>query len=123
MIVGMTLEIVPIGHHINLTVWPIVLPRLAFISVFIVDLLISMFGHGGVTVSVKHTIIGGGSAGLLLFQLFKEVMGITMFWSRSQFLSSFKHFDNVSRISSDQPGRSGVSHLVSNGQRPNGLHY
>jgi cobalt/nickel transport system permease protein len=78
MIVGMTLEIVPIAYHINLTVLAgIVLgPALAFISVFIVDLLISMFGHGGVTVVGLNTIIIGAEAvlGYYLFQLFKGVM-------------------------------------------------
>ena len=79
MIVGMTLEIVPIAYHVNLTVLAgIVLgPALAFISIFIVDLLISMFGHGGVTVVGLNTIIIGAEAvlGYYLFQLFKEVMG------------------------------------------------
>jgi len=79
MIVAMTLEIVPIAYHINLTVVAgIVLgPSLAFIAVFIVDLLISMFGHGGVTVVGLNTIIIGAEAvlGYYLFQLFRVVMG------------------------------------------------
>ncbi len=78
MIVGMTLEIVPIAYHINLTVLAgIVLgPALAFISVFIADLIISMFGHGGVTVVGLNTVIIGAEAvlGYYLFQLFREVM-------------------------------------------------
>ncbi|MEW6145624.1 MAG: energy-coupling factor ABC transporter permease [Thermodesulfobacteriota bacterium] len=85
MIVGMTLEIVPIAYHINLTVLAgIVLgPALAFIAVFIVDLLISMFGHGGVTVVGLNTIIIGAEAvlGYYLFQLFREVMrNKSIFW-------------------------------------------
>ena len=88
MIVGMTLEIVPIAYHINLTVVAgIVLgPALAFISVFIVDLIISMFGHGGVTVVGLNTIIIGAEAvlGYYLFQLFREVMANkSMFWESS----------------------------------------
>lgn len=88
MIVGMTLEIVPIGYHVNLTVLAgIVLgPALAFISVFIVDLIISMFGHGGVTVVGLNTVIIGAEAvlGYYLFQLFKELMGNkSMFWESS----------------------------------------
>jgi cobalt/nickel transport system permease protein len=78
MIVGMTLEIVPIAYHINLTVVAgIVLgPSLAFIAVFIVDLLISMFGHGGVTVVGLNTIIIGAEA-----VLFREIMSNkSMFW-------------------------------------------
>lgn len=88
MIVGMTLEIVPIAYHINLTVLAgIVLgPSLAFIAVFIVDLLISMFGHGGVTVVGLNTIIIGAEAvlGYYFFQLFREVMGNkSIFWASS----------------------------------------
>ncbi|MFI5323174.1 MAG: energy-coupling factor ABC transporter permease [Thermodesulfobacteriota bacterium] len=79
MIVGMTLEIVPIGYHVNLSVIAgIVLgPALAFISVFIVNLIISMFGHGGVTVVGLNTLIIGAEAvlGYYLFQLFRLVMG------------------------------------------------
>ena len=88
MIVGMTLEIVPIAYHINLTVVAgIVLgPSLAFIAVFIVDLLISMLGHGGVTVVGLNTIIIGAEAvlGYYLFQLFRQVMrNKSMFWESS----------------------------------------
>lgn len=87
MIVGMTLEIVPIAYHINLTVLAGIMlgPALAFISVFIVDLLISMFGHGGVTVVGLNTIIIGAEAvlGYYLFQLFSELMG-----NRSMFTQS-----------------------------------
>jgi cobalt/nickel transport system permease protein len=79
MIVGMTLEIVPIGYHVNLSVIAgIVLgPALAFISVFMVDLIISMFGHGGVTVVGLNTLVIGAEAvlGYYLFQLFRSVMG------------------------------------------------
>jgi len=96
MIVGMTLEIVPIAYHINLTVLAgIVLgPALAFIAVFIVDMLISMFGHGGVTVVGLNTLIVGAEAalGYYLFQLFMEVMrNKSMFWESTlaAFLSLF----------------------------------
>lgn len=79
MIVGMTLEIVPIGYHVNLSVIAgIVLgPALAFISVFIVNLIISMFGHGGVTVVGLNTLVIGAEAvlGYYLFQLFRSVIG------------------------------------------------
>ncbi len=79
MIVGMSLEIVPIGYHVNLSVIAgIVLgPALAFISVFIVNLIISMFGHGGVTVVGLNTLVIGAEAvlGYYLFQLFRSVIG------------------------------------------------
>lgn len=79
MIVGMSLEIVPIGYHVNLSVIAgIVLgPALAFISVFIVNLIISMFGHGGVTVVGLNTLVIGAEAvlGYYLFQLFRSAIG------------------------------------------------
>src|SRR3989304_3776683 len=59
MIVGMTLEIVPIAYHINMSVIAgIVLgPALGFISIFIVDFMIAMFGHGGFTVVGLNTLV------------------------------------------------------------------
>lgn len=124
MIVGMTLEIVPIAYHINLTVVAgIVLgPSLAFIAVFIVDLLISMFGHGGVTVVGLNTIIIGAEAvlGYYLFQLFREIMSNkSMFWESalaallSLFLSTSIMLGIVylSHISPERIGDAG--HLLS----------
>jgi|DewCreStandDraft_5_1066085.scaffolds.fasta_scaffold00636_9 cobalt/nickel transport system permease protein len=61
MIVGMTLEIVPIAYHVNLSVVAGILlgPILGFISVFIVNLIIAMFGHGGITVIGLNTLVIG----------------------------------------------------------------
>ncbi len=74
MIVGMTLEIVPIGYHINMTVIAGIIlgPSLGFISVFIVDLILAMFGHGGITVVGLNTLILGTEAvsGFCLFRVF-----------------------------------------------------
>jgi cobalt/nickel transport system permease protein len=74
MVVGMTLEIVPIGYHPNLSVIAgIVLgPYLAFIAVFIVDLIVAMFGHGGITVVGLNSLIVGAEAvlGFCLFRVF-----------------------------------------------------
>jgi len=78
MIVGMTLEIVPIGYHINMSVISgIVLgPTLGFIAVFIVDLIIAMFGHGGITVVGLNTLVVGTEAvlGFYLFRAFRGVL-------------------------------------------------
>lgn len=77
MIVGMTLEIVPIAYHINMSVIAgIVLgPALGFISVFIVDLIIAMFGHGGITAVGLNTLTVGTEAiaGFYLFQAFLTI--------------------------------------------------
>jgi cobalt/nickel transport system permease protein len=123
MIVGMTLEIVPIAYHINLTVLAgIVLgPAPAFISVFIVDLIISMFGHGGVTVVGLNTIVIGAEAvlGYYLFQLFRELMANkSIFWESSlaALLSLFLCTSimlGIIYISQVSPEKIGdISHLV-----------
>ncbi len=74
MIVAMMLEIVPIAYHFNLSVIAGIIlgPAMAFISVFIVDLIIAMFGHGGITVIGLNTIVIGAEAvaGYYLFHFF-----------------------------------------------------
>ncbi|MGQ0794131.1 MAG: energy-coupling factor ABC transporter permease [Deltaproteobacteria bacterium] len=74
MIVGMTLEIAPIAYHLNLSVIAGVVlgPALGFIAVFIVDLIIAMFGHGGITVVGLNTLIVGAevAVGFYLFRFF-----------------------------------------------------
>ncbi len=79
MIVTMTLPIIPFAYHINLSVVAGIIlgPALAFISVFIVDLIISMFGHGGITVVGLNTLVVGSEAvvGFYLFRFFKSLLG------------------------------------------------
>jgi cobalt/nickel transport system permease protein len=79
MILGMTLDIIPIAYHINMSVIAgIVLgPALGFIAVFIVDLIIAMFGHGGITVVGLNTIIVGTEAvlGFCFFRVFLAALG------------------------------------------------
>lgn len=64
MIVCMTLPVIPFAYHINLSIVAgIVLgPAVAFIAIFIVDLVIAMFGHGGITVVGLNTIVIGAEA-------------------------------------------------------------
>lgn len=77
MIVGMTLEIVPIGYHINMTVIAGIIlgPALGFISAFIVDLILAMFGHGGITVVGLNALILGTETvlGFYLFRAFLDI--------------------------------------------------
>jgi len=77
MIVGMTLEIIPMAYHVNLSVIAgIVLgPSLAFIAVFIVDLIIAMFGHGGITVVGLNSLIVGAEA-VIGYYLFRAFLGV-----------------------------------------------
>ena len=86
MIVCMTIPIVPIAYHVNLSVIAGIIlgPAVAFISIFIVDFIIAMFGHGGITVVGLNTVVVGAEAfiGYYLFQLFMVMIGRdSVMWS------------------------------------------
>lgn len=86
MIVCMTVPIIPPLYHINLSVIAGIIlgPAVAFISIFIVDLIIAMFGHGGITVVGLNTVVIGAEAfiGFYLFQLFLILAGRdSIMWS------------------------------------------
>ncbi len=59
MLVAMSSEVVPIAYHINLTVVAGVLlgPVLSVVAAFVVEILLAMLGHGGVTVLGLNTLI------------------------------------------------------------------
>ncbi len=61
MLVGMSVEIGVIGYHLNLTVLAGILlgPWLGFVAAFIVNLILALFGHGGITVVGLNTLIVG----------------------------------------------------------------
>ncbi len=61
MLVGMSVEIGIIGYHVNLSVLGGILlgPWLGFIAAFIVNLILALFGHGGITVVGLNTLIVG----------------------------------------------------------------
>jgi cobalt/nickel transport system permease protein len=73
MLVGMSTEIVPIAYHINLSVLTgIVLgPAYGLLVAFIVNLILAMFGHGGITVVGLNTPVLGAeiALGSVLFRL------------------------------------------------------
>ena len=66
MLVGMFTEFVPIAYHVNLTVLAgiIVGPAMGFVVAFIVDLILALFGHGGITVVGLNTLIIGAECAL-----------------------------------------------------------
>lgn len=78
MLVAMTLELVPIGYHVNLTVATGVLlgPALGFLAAFIVNLVLALFGHGGITVVGLNTLVIGAeiALGYHLFRGFRSAM-------------------------------------------------
>lgn len=59
MLVAMTAEVVPIAYHINLTVIGGILlgPVLGVVASFIVEVVLAMLGHGGVTVLGLNTLV------------------------------------------------------------------
>ncbi len=61
MLVGMSTEIVPIAYHTNLSVLAgIVLgPALGFLAALIVNLILALFGHGGITVVGLNSLVVG----------------------------------------------------------------
>lgn len=79
MLVGMTVELVPLGYHINLSVVAGILlgPALAFLAAFVVDLILGLFGHGGVTVVGLNTLVIGAEAilGWAFFRAMRRAFG------------------------------------------------
>jgi len=78
MVLGAAVEIVPIAYHVNLTVLSGILlgPSLIFLATFVVNVILALFGHGGVTVIGLNTLILSveGILGYILFRLFWKVL-------------------------------------------------
>jgi len=73
MVLGASVEIVPIAYHVNLTVISGILlgPSLIFLATFVVNTILALFGHGGITVIGLNTLILSieGILGYFLFHL------------------------------------------------------
>jgi cobalt/nickel transport system permease protein len=78
MILGASVEIVPIAYHVNLTVISGILlgPSLIFLATFVVNVVLALFGHGGITVIGLNTLTLSieGVLGYFLFRLFWKVL-------------------------------------------------
>ncbi len=78
MVLGASVEIVPIAYHVNLTVISGILlgPALIFLATFVVNTILALFGHGGITVIGLNTLILSieGVLGYFLFHLFWKVL-------------------------------------------------
>ena len=74
MVLGASVEIVPIAYHVNLTVISGILlgPSLVFLATFVVNVILALFGHGGITVIGLNTLTLSveGILGYFLFHLF-----------------------------------------------------
>ncbi len=81
MLVAMSLEILPIAYHVNLSVVAGILlgPALGFLAAFITNLMLALMGHGGITVVGLNTLLLGAEA----------VLGHTMFYLLARWLSVF----------------------------------
>jgi cobalt/nickel transport system permease protein len=73
MVLGASVEIVPIAYHVNLTVISGILlgPSLIFLATFVVNVILALFGHGGITVIGLNTLVLSieGILGYVLFRL------------------------------------------------------
>jgi len=78
MLVGMSTEIVPIAYHVNLSVLTgiVVGPAYGLLAALIVNLILAMFGHGGITVVGLNTLVIGSEAALggYLFRLLLAIL-------------------------------------------------
>ena len=78
MVLGASVEIVPIAYHVNLTVISGILlgPSLIFLATFVVNTILALFGHGGITVIGLNTLVLSieGVLGYFLFHLFWKVL-------------------------------------------------
>lgn len=74
MVLGASVEVVPIAYHVNLTVMSGILlgPSLIFLATFVVNVILALFGHGGITVIGLNTLMFSieGASGYFLFHLF-----------------------------------------------------
>ena len=82
MLVAMNLEIFPIAYHLNLSVAAGILlgPSLGFVAAFIVNIMLALVGHGGITVMGLNTLLLGAEAffGHTLFFLLPA--SLSVFW-------------------------------------------
>jgi cobalt/nickel transport system permease protein len=81
MLVAMSLEILPIAYHLNLSVAAGILlgPSLGFIAAFIVNSMLALLGHGGITVMGLNTLLLGAEA----------MLGHTLFYFLTDRLSTY----------------------------------
>jgi cobalt/nickel transport system permease protein len=77
MVLGASVEIVPIAYHVNLTVFSGILlgPSLIFLATFVVNVVLALFGHGGITVIGLNTLTLSieGILGYYFFRFFWRV--------------------------------------------------
>ena len=72
MLIGMSVPLIIIPVHISLAVLTGILigPKMAFLVVFVVSMILAMFGHGGITIVGLNTLVIGSEVfiGAILFK-------------------------------------------------------
>jgi cobalt/nickel transport system permease protein len=78
MVLGASVEIIPLAYHVNLTIISGILlgPSLIFLATLVVNVILALFGHGGITVIGLNTLVLSieGVAGYFLFRLFWRLL-------------------------------------------------
>jgi cobalt/nickel transport system permease protein len=78
LVAAMATEIVPIAYHVNLTVLGGIIlgPAAGFLAAFVVNVILALFGHGGVTVVGLNTLVIGAECvlGYTFFHLFTRAL-------------------------------------------------
>lgn len=79
MLVAMSSEIVPIAYHVNLTVvaGAMLGPWLSIITALVVDTILALLGHGGVTVIGLNSLVVSAEmiAGWAIFRMLLRALG------------------------------------------------
>lgn len=77
MLIGMTLEIIPLGYHLNLSspAGIILGPAFGVLAAFVVNLFLALIGHGGLTVLGLNTLVIAVEA-IIAFYLFFRLVKI-----------------------------------------------
>ncbi len=90
MVLGASVEIVPIAYHVNLTVMSGILlgPSLIFLATLIVNVILALFGHGGITVIGLNTLILS-IEGILGYFLFRALWKLFKRLAVAIFLATF----------------------------------
>jgi len=90
MVLGASVEVVPIAYHINLTVISGILlgPSFVFLATFVVNVILALFGHGGITVVGLNTLVLS-LEGVLGYYLFHLLWRILRRLTLASFLATF----------------------------------
>ena len=93
MLIGMNLEIIPISYHVNLSVITGIIlgPWLGVVAAFIVNIVLALVGHGGVTVIGLNTVVVGSEAvvGWLLYRVLRKFISPFLAAGGSTFVTLF----------------------------------